>query len=240
MGCKIDGFRQGVRYGSSKEHLWFRLKLDGEDVISPDSTPTAQFHDQSGIAIGSAVDLVRDASSGWWYYDLDASGTGTWEKGYGYRAELAFIVSEITHYDHIWLDVVMWPFNEPLVSSEELGEEYPAWAASMPAGWSDWTKAILAAHLELAKDLRGLRDNRGVLVYPHRILDRGQLRLVELAYVEEHVVTKVIISTDDERTAARAKKGGAYRRLGTIWIDRDDDLVVDTDEEASLGITFEH
>jgi hypothetical protein len=235
----IEGLTQGVRYGSSSHRLYFRLQLEGADV-DPDSgqTPQVTLYNPSGTEIAAASDLTQVASKDpIWYKDVDASDTGVFEKGYNYRAAVSFVVDSETHEDHVLLDVVLWPFNDPLVSSEEIDEQHPEWVGLRPKGWRNWQKPIEQSHVELSRDLRAMRDTKGDPIYPNRIIDRGQLRLVEIAYVERVIADKLRMA-DETKAYYRQRAIEAFSNFNLFYVDADDDLVPDEDEERSAGPTF--
>jgi|GEM_PF-3076017 len=203
--------------------------------------PTITIYDTAGTAILDATDLTQsgtDGTSPIWYYDLDASDTTAFDKGYGYRAHIQwydFTDTSLLIEDHLLLDVCVWPFNEPLVTTEEIDTMHPNWAGKKPGSWTDWTEAIERAHLALARELREMRDNKEEHIYPNRILDRGQLRQVEIAYVEREIALAIRLR-DEEKNEYLEKAANAMPT--ELWIDRDDDLTPDDDEEGTAGITF--
>ena len=229
----IEGLRQAVLYGSSSHRLFFHLRKDGSDVTSASSAKIT-IYDPSGNELVAETDLTQVGSTAVWYYDLDASATATYEKAVDYRATLNFTPTggQATE-EHVFFDVAAYPFGEPLITSEEVANMRPGW--EFPEDWSDWTQAIEDAHARLYTDLRNMRDNKGDPVYPFRLIDRQQLRRAAIAYTFREVAD-VIRLTDEEKADVRSAAEGVIPTL--ITIDRDDDMLIEDDEEGALEITF--
>lgn len=238
MGAKISGLIQGVRYGGDAERLWVRLIDDGIDAtIDAETRVSCNIYDPSGNVLLSDEDMTQEAEdSPWWYYDLDASDSNSFAKAYNYRIEVVFYVDDLVKVDHHLFDVVPWPFNEPLLSGEEVDELHPAWAAARPSGVTTWQVPIREAHKELANDVRAMVDNRGTKVYPNRVIDRSLLREVELAYVERYIVTNTIRADAKTREFHAARALAVFKSLNELFIDVDDDLV-QGDGESTFGTT---
>lgn len=243
MGAQITGLIQGIRYGSDTEKLYFRLMQAGADVTSvkATTTPTVTIYNPDGDVVLTATNLTQVGSTGWWYYTLDASATATWEIGYGYRAQIDWIdTSSLDQRMNVLLDVVADPFNDPVITTSQFDDEHPDWDDARATGWTDWTKAILIAHLELARDLRDLKDNTGTLVYPSRIIDRGALERVEMAYAERVAVMQGMRADESMQKHYCAKAVAAFKGLSTLDLhDTDDDDLEDGSEAYIGGPQFE-
>jgi len=232
----IEGLRQAVLYGSSAHRLWFRMRRDGAEVTNPDSTPTITIYDTDGeTVLKAATALTQSGSTSLFYYDLDASDTDAYPKAVDYRAKITLVYNSYTTYDQVFFDVAAFPIDEPLVTSAEIDERKPRW--TKPAGASTWAQQIEDAHLRLYNDLRQLYDDKGKPVYPYRLIDRKQLYHVALAYTYRECASIVRMS-DQERDELIGRAEVAMPALLTL--DRDDDLVKDSDEEAALGPTLVH
>jgi len=240
MGAMIEHFRQAIRYGSALERIWVKLVAAGADVTAPTGTPTIQYYDPDGTAIGTAVNLTQSGSTAWYYHDLNAATTATWALGLGYRAKITFVSATLTQVQHIYLDVVMWPINEPLITGAEIDTLHPSWADERHEDVTSWVAAIYQAHRELLRDLRQIKDSRGNPIYVNRVLDRGQLYEIERAYVEDIIAHRYVGETPDEMKRYAAARARLFNDVNNLIVDYDDDLTEDDGEEVSLAITFEH
>jgi hypothetical protein len=201
------------------------------------------FYDSDNEAIGAAHNLTQVGTTSWWKYSLDASATATWELGFNYHAEISWVDTDnVTHADRypFNLDVVMWPFNEPLVLSASIDLDHPTWAGAMPKTWSDWSYPIQRAHLELIHFLRGLRNAKGERVYATRVLNRDKLLFIEKALARRAIADGLRLS-DEDKKHFRDAAAEALADLTDLTIDDDDDLVESDDEQDQLvGTSFEH
>ena len=235
----IDGLVQGLRYEDAAARLWVSI-IQGGDVPTVTGTPTVTLYNATGTVIGAARNLAQDGTTKWWYVDIDASNTDDFALGYDYRGKVLFVVGGVTYTDHTFFDVVMWPFNEPLISSDDIDTRNPSWSAARTAGWSDWTEAIKAAHARLIGELRNLSDSQGVAIYPNRILDRAQLVLVEFAYTEYYIAKRIVRMKPEDKKAFASEAHAAFRRFSKLAHDKNDDLVQDDSEEVMTAASFEH
>lgn len=233
----IEGLRQAVLYGSSAGRLWFRLRRDGVEVTTPDANGAkVTIYDTDGETVLVAeTALTQSGSTSLWYYDLDASDTEAYPKAVNYRAKVKLIKDEYTTYEHEFFDIAAFPMNEPLVTTTEIDERRPRW--TKPAGASTWAQQIEDAHLRLYNELRQMRDDQNKPVYPYRAIDRAQLYQVALAYTYRECAAVVRMS-EEEAKEIYSRAEAAMPTLLTL--DRDDDLIVDDDEEAALGPTLVH
>jgi len=236
----IEGIIQGIKYGSSSHRVYARLRADGADgSADAETNVTITIENPEGTVVKSAVNMTQVGSTAVYYYDLDVSTTATWALGYGYQAHIQWTQSSLAREDYIYLDVVRWPFNDPLWTTQEIDAMRPAWAGKKPGSWTTWTEAIEQAHAKFHADLRERRDDKGEPIYPHRILVREQVRQAQLAYIlREIALAGVRLQTDDRQFYIDAANG-AIPTL--ITLDRDDDLIDGgADEEAAQATTFAH
>jgi hypothetical protein len=203
-------------------------------VFSNGLTPTVTIYDPEGTEILAETDLTQD-SGAVYYVDIDASATATWDKGVDYKAKIKYGIGGSTRlfYDYVFFDVAQYPFNRPLVSSEEITAMRPGW--DLPEGWTDWTQAIEEGHADLTTELLNLRDNQGDRIYPFRAIDRNQLRKAALWYCFR-AAARVIRLTETEHNEILDMAASVMPTL--IHLDRDDQLDKDDDEEAAQAITF--
>lgn len=235
----IEGLIQGIKYEESVNRIWFHFRKDGADVVTVDAgTAKCVIYDPSGDVALAATALTQVGSTAIFYIDVDASDTDVYQLGYNYICHYYWEASGLESEDRVFLDVVKWPFNQPLVSSEEIDEMKPAWAGKKPGGWSTWKVAIEEGHKNLATDLREMRDNKNRPIYPNMILDRSQLRRVEIAYVYKEIALSGIRMTEKERNTYIDGADMAIPSL--LLVDQDDDLVADTDDEIITSITLVH
>jgi hypothetical protein len=243
MGSNIRGLIQGIQYGGDTEKLYFWLVADGADVTSVKTltSPTVTIYDPDGDVALAAANLTQVGTTGCWYYTLNASGTTTWEIGYGYRAQIDWIdSSSIDHRQNEMLDVVAAPFNEPLISTAQFDTEHPSWQYARDSAWTDWTAAIKIAHESLFWDLRDMKDNSGSFVYPSRVVQRAHLRPVEMAYAERVAVSQGMRADEAMRKEYSAKAIAAFKRLSTMYLySADDDELADDQGEMVISRQFE-
>jgi len=234
----IEGLIQGVKYNTAVTRIYFHLRHDGEDVTTvDDASATVTVYDTNGDAILEDEALTQVGSTAIFYVDIDSTDTDAWEKAYGYVAKVEWEVSETAYEDRFLLDCVAWPFNESLVTTEEIDDMHPEWKGKKPGDWTDWTQAIEIAHKRVARELRQMRDSEGDPIYANRILDRGQIRETEIAYVEAVIASRIRITDEEKAGYLEAAK---YAMPTLIYLDKDDDLVKDEDEEMAIAITLVH
>lgn len=229
MGIKIDGMRQSVLYGSSSETLYFHLRSLGADLALGESDECNVWIYSTGGDLLLSNQAMTDDGSGWFYIEVDAS---QWILGSGYRAKIVATVDSKNYTFQEYFDVAAYPINEPLISSTELDKIHPEWQHIRSTSASGWTDAIYHSHAELCNDISRLRDKEGELIYPYRMIDHNQLRWAELLYLEHHCVENLIRAPQEERQFYRERKAVAFNELASIFIDDDDNLMLDEDEEA--------
>ncbi len=222
------------------------ILVDVLDTLHPDDGylsqghhPTVTIYDPIGKLKLAATKLTRVSGSPWWYVDIDASAVTTWELNYNYRAQIDFDYNDQPVQDNIMVDVIKWPFNEPLVTTEEIDRAHPAWAGKRPGTWQDWVEPIEMAHLELSKELRNTRDSKGRYVYPHRIMDRGQVRMLALAMTEAKIAESIRMK-EETVNAYKDKAIAAAEGFNKFHLDIDSDMVIDTGEGVLTGPSFSH
>jgi hypothetical protein len=98
------------------------------------------------------------AYTGRYYYAVDASTVGNYPIARHYRAEISYITGGVTVKRLCYFDVAYYPMTAPMVTSEDVVTRCPAWIASKPAAWEDWTPAVLAAYAELIEIIYDARD----------------------------------------------------------------------------------
>lgn len=234
----IEGLTQGIRYSQDDQRLYFPLRYQGREA-RPDvgTDPTVVIYDPAGAEVKASTNLTELPGTHWWYVEIDASATDTWELGFNYRAQVDFIVETVPVQDNFLVDVVMWPFNEPLVTTEEIDRMHPAWIGKRPSDWQDWTEAIEMAHLRLSKDLRNLRDGNGNYIYPNRILDRGDVRMIAIAYTKAQIAESIRMK---EETIERydMKAVAAFENFNKLLMIEGDDSMVPDEDTILTGPTF--
>lgn len=234
----IEGFTQAIRHGAADQRLHFKIRHEGKEA-TPDTPPTVTIYDPAGTELLPATALTAVPASGWWYVDVDATGTTSWVKAFNYRAEINFAVDAIPVQDNAIIDVVAWPFNEPLITTEEIDRLHPSWAGKRPKDWLDWTEPIDAAHLRVSKDLRNLQDSHGRYVYPATIIDRGQVRMIAMAYTLEQIAESIRMKEEViERYNLRSIS--ALQDFNRFLVDLDQDMIPDDDDGILTGPTFSH
>jgi hypothetical protein len=201
--------------------------------------PKITVYNPEGDVIVDAQDMsqmspsIADGFFAWWYYAIDTTVIATWIKAVNYRAVVDYtdsVLGQPTE-ENFLFDVAVQPFNDPLVTSEEVDKEHPTWRAFLPDTWADnesalgaWSVPINKAHRDLVRHLRGLKD------HAHMIMDAGQLRNLAMAMTESHIAWAVDRLEGwrkhfDERVTSQ------LTGLEPLIIDRDDDQIIDADEE---------
>ena len=231
----IEGMRQAVEYGSSGWRLYVRLRHEGSDLPQADmdaTNPTISINDPDGNELVSETNLTQDVGAVW-YYDVDVSDTGAWAKGLDYRAKITYAVDSGARefHEYVYFDVAAYPFNNPLVTSEEIATRRPGW--DLPGDWTDWSEAIEEGHADLTTDLLNLRDNYGERIYPFRVIDRQQLRKAAWYYCLR-ACARIIRLSDQEMQDIMEHASNVLPTL--IHLDRDDELDKESSEEASQSV----
>lgn len=229
---KIDGMRQSVLYGATSETLLFHLRSAAGDLAfdpeGEDDECNAWVYSNAGDEL-LANQPMDDESGGWFSLEVDPS---QWLLGTGYRAKIVATISSVDYTFNEFFNVAKYPINEPLLSSAEIDNIHPEWQYIRTPVVSDWQAAIYHSHAELCNGISRLRDNSGQLIYPYRMIDRHQLRWMELIYVEHNCMENFIRAQDAEKQFYRDRKAAAMNELSSVFLDTDDDLVIDEDEEA--------
>jgi hypothetical protein len=204
-----------------------------------DGRPSVTIFNPAGDQVLAITELTKVSGNQWWYVDVDATGTTVWDIGFNYRAQIDFYVGAVPVQDNVMVDVIMWPFNETLITTEEIDRLHPAWSGKRPNDWQDWTEAIEMAHLKVARDLRNLQDSHGSYVYPSQILDRSQVRMIALAYTEEQIAESIRMR-DEVVTKFNERSVNALENFNRFLMDVDDDMIADDNAGTLTGPTFNH
>ncbi len=234
---QLEGFQQNVQYEGDDEKIWIKLIREGADVVA-DSAPQITIYGPGGTELVAAADMTRDAATSFYYYELDASDTDDFPLSLDYKADVVSLVDEIEQTEPIFFDVVRYPMTDPLLSSADIDDIKPMWAASRPAGWgSAWQIPIQLAHRELCNDLRKIRLKDQTFARPGMILSRTKVYMAALAYTQ-HMIAEGIGLEDEELEDYRVERNGAIDNMGPLNVDLDDDGIVDDDErDQSTGGT---
>ncbi len=233
----IEGLIQGVKYGSSSARLSFHLRTESKDA-TPSDTPTVTIYNPSGTEVLAAASLTQVGSTAVWYYDIDASDTATFPIGMGYRCLVSFTETLARESWHT-IDIVRSPWNEPLVTTEEIDDYKPGWKGKKPGAWTDWTTAIERAHVTMCNELRQLRDDKGEPIYPARVFYRENIREAAIKYVYAEIAKSGMAIEDRDRRGYIEDAQDAIPTLMTV--DRNDDNIDDGDsEEAAQARSLVH
>lgn len=226
---RLEGYQQSILSGGVGR-LWHKLTLEGQETI-PDSAPTITILSPAGATLVDAASMTQDGLSSWYYYDVNASSTDNYGSALDYRADIDFLVGTVAHEDRFFFDVCKWPIGDPLLTSEEVDDMRPTWAASRPVDWGvDWITAIKMAHREFIDDLRGLKGSDGEYIRPFMILSRSKLYLAAIKYTLAFIAEGIGLH-EELLIEYNNQKHNAIDAMGPIRIDYDDDLLVDASEE---------
>lgn len=198
------------------------------------AVPLITIHNPCGDVVVNAQAMTQagDEDSSWYVYSIDTTVIATWIKGVNYRAvvdyqevNIGFVAQE-----NFLFDVVAQSFYDPLITTEEIDKEHPTWSAFLPETWDNWQGSIRKAHRDLMRHLRGMKDHEGELIYPHMIMDAGQLRNLAMAMTESHIAW-AIDRLEGWREHYDERVTSELAGLSPLIIDRDDDQIIDADEE---------
>lgn len=229
----IEHFPQALEVATG-QRLWHKLTLDGnESALKATTVAALSTWDPSGNVLLSAETMTQYGATAWYYYDVDASA---YTKGMYYRASVVWTdeTFELEHTESFLFDVVREAWNKPLITTEEIDNLFPAWKGVRPGAWTDWSEPIKAAHRDLMWALRSVEQN-GDLLRPYLILDRGKLYACELAIVLYNIVaacSKLEALREERSKIAQAALVSAT--AGPYIYDKDDDTLVDADEEDTV------
>lgn len=229
---RVSGLVQGVRYSGTSQRLWHRLIADGvESVVKTAEKAKITIYDPSGDSVLAASDMTQSGSTHWWYYDLNASDTDAYDYGYDYLMLVTWNDDgSLARRSEARFDVVPEPCNDPLIASEEIDDMHPAWAGARHGSWTDWTPAIFQAHIDLHRFMRDMRDNEGQKVYLTRVIDRYHLREAEMALARMWCLKGGMQCSPEAITAAETEAQSALNKLGSMYLDTDDDRAADEKE----------
>jgi hypothetical protein len=226
----IEHFPQAIEVATG-QRLWHKLTLDGnESALKAATTALISTWDFNGNALLSGETMTQYSTTAWYYYDVDASG---YTKGMYYRAVVTWTdeTYELAHTESFRFDVVREAWNNPLITSEEIDNLYPAWQGVRPGSWADWSEPIKAAHRDLMWALRSIEQN-GDLLRPYLILDRGKLYACELALTLYNITMACSkLEALREERGSQAQAALIAATAGPYLYDKDDDTVVDAGEE---------
>ena len=234
---QLEGFQQNVQYEGDDEPIWIKLIRAGADVVA-DSAPQITIYGPGGTELVAASDMTRDGTTSFYSYALDASGDD-FTLSLDYKAEIVSIVGAVEQTEPIFFDVVRYPLTDPLLSTGDVDDIKPMWAASRPAGWgTDWQIPIQLAHRELCNDLRSIRLKDGTFARPGMILSRTKVYLAALAYTLAMIAEGIGLE-DEELDDYKVARNLAIDAMGPLNIDYDDDGLVDDDErDQTVGGVF--
>lgn len=229
----IEHFPQAIEVATN-QRLWYKLTLDGnESAIKSGTNVELSTWDYSGNALLSSVTMTRSGATAWYYYDVDAS---SYTKGMYYRAVVEWTdeTYELPRTESFLFDVVREAWNNPLITSEEIDNLFPAWKGVRPGAWTDWSAPIKAAHRDLMWSLRSIEQN-GELLRPYLILDRGKLYACELAVTLYNITAACSkLEALREERGAQAQAAMTAATSGPYIYDKDNDTLVDADEEETV------
>jgi len=164
-----------------------------------------------------------------YYYDVDASSTSSWDLGENYPVTIAQTIDSVDYAPEFFIDVVRYPFDQPLVTSDYIDDLHPDWRSLHPESEdADWTIAINAAHRKLALKIRSL-GNR-----PAYLVKREELFEIELAYAESIIASDLMGLPSEERMRYREDASTAWSGKGEFVIDSDEDQQVDSDDSPKV------
>jgi hypothetical protein len=234
---QLEGFQQNVQYEGDDEKIWLKLIREGADVVD-DANPLITIYSPGGTELVASTAMTRDGTTSFYYYELDASTTDDFPLSLDYKADVVSLVSAVEQTEPIFFDVVRYPLTDPLLSTADVDDIKPMWAASRPAGWgSAWQIPIQLAHRELCNDLRKVRLKDGTFARPGMILSRNKVYLAALAYTLAMIAEGIGLE-DKELDDYRAERNLAIDNMGPLNVDLDDDGIVDDDErDQSVGGT---
>lgn len=176
-----------------------------------------------------SVTVAGTAHSSIAYYDLDASSTDNYPASESFRADVVFAHATVADRRSFFFDCVMYPFNETLVSSEEIDERHPDWIRRKPKSATDssktvdWSTAIEAAHAEIARRIRG-KGKRA-----HAIIKSEELYPYEFAFAEAEIAMRTAKFTESETTKIKKAAQALWDSMGVIYYENDNT------EEADSG-----
>lgn len=229
----VEGLYREFQYNAAAAANFFTYYTRFRGLLeTPDAAPTYEIFNPAGTSIATGT---MSGASSTYLFSQATTDTAVWTKGYNYRLEVSWAKSSTNVVDNIFVDVVGWPYRHPLISGEELDVLHPTWAARRPSSWTDWQNPIVAGMIKLHTDLRQMKGSDGEYLYPSRIIDRAQLKLTELSYIEREIAGELRMSKEEkDRIFANARD--AIPEF--LFIDIDDDLVIDDDEDLATGITL--
>ena len=220
----IEGLNQQLQYGMSTERLWYKLIHEGRLVTST-TTITLQIWTPDGdTKLLSSASMTLDAN-GMYYKTLDLSDTDSWDDDTDYIAQVDYTISSVKIRKNFYFDVVLHPFNDPLVTSEYIDEIHPDWKRMHPSGASGtWTQAIETAHAELSRRARAAGamlssvPKMATELFPYAV-----------AFTEAEIAKRLTRMTAEDRSFYIQAAENLWKSRGEMSFDSDDDAEIDED-----------
>jgi hypothetical protein len=210
--------------------------LGSNDGVIKLTSLTGGFQDNenlivSSTTIGQANGTAHTAVA---YYDLDASATSTYTAGEDYYFTVSYDIGSRSFLQYEYFDIVLYPFDDPLVTSELIDDLHPDWLRSHPDGTSGtWDKWIERAHVEIARRIRAAGKRARC------IIKRAELQPYELAEAEA-LIAEALRFDEQERMRWRKKADSLWYSKGEFAYEDDDDADIEADDadqviQTSLG-----
>lgn len=243
--------------------FWPKVPGIGPVAISPNTAPYTIYHpDGRAIAVGDAT--IADAGDGTDRFDVLISfgGSFTSELLEGYRIQIDWTwpTDSIARRDLVLFDIVRYPFaSESLISLRELREIRPTINIQLEkigrlmgldplnGDLEDQAASIFAgtAKQELDAKIRTAATELGT-IRPRLILDRQRLARVErylaIALIFESTGKGNVEEAEDESSQLarffRGQAEAAWRSIGTLQYDSDEDGVPESEVKNLASVTF--
>ncbi len=117
---ELDELRQEVRKDASGT-ISFWPKVDGENVAV--TSATAAVYDCDGNVLQATASLTPTDVGGVDRFDKTVNAISTLNEDY--RVEFTWIYNGVTRVNHVYFDIVLYPFGQPSVSLNDLLEQRP-------------------------------------------------------------------------------------------------------------------
>lgn len=167
-------------------------------------------------------------TTGVYYYDLDISDTDTWDVGTGHHALIEYTVDSRSYERWIYFDIAFSPMATPLITSADVDELRPVYAAHKPRSWPDWGPAIRKAHGDLVARIQAHDEHASQYVRREEEFWR-----ISWAFTEAEIARACGFDTEERDRIEKAAEA-AWQSRGMLTTDDDDDSEIDNTEKASI------
>ncbi len=151
------------------------------------------------------------------FYDLDASSESSYPIGRHYQAVIRYEIDGKAFKRPLFFDVVWFPMANPMVTTTDIDELYPAYVRRRPTQWKDWGPAIRAGHSELV-DRINKRDEQA----DEYVKREQEMYRMEMALIRAQIAESCEFKPEEQERLSK-KANAIWSARGVFTISKDDE-----------------